>query len=71
MNHAERHRYGLDYLLMEEPQLLNHGNGQGQSIRDVVMAMEAPSNRSIHNVITDRRPCDAAISIADPTKEQL
>ena len=69
---AEGHRAALDYLLAEAPQLLtlNLGSGQGQSVLEVVQAMEAASgrSRSIPCAITDRRPGDAAISVPDPTK---
>ena len=68
MDLAEGHRCALDCLLKEEPQLLtvNLGSGQGHSVLDVVKAMEAASNRSIPYAITERRPGDAAISVADP-----
>ena len=70
MDLAEGHRCALDCLLSEEPQLLtlNLGSGQGQSVLDVVKAMEAASNRSIPYTITNRRPGDAAISVADPSQ---
>ena len=68
MDLAEGHRATLDCLLAEAPQLLtlNLGSGQGESVLEVVQAMEAASSRSIPYVITDRRPGDAAISVADP-----
>ena len=70
MDLAEGHRAALDCLLAEAPQLLtlNLGSGKGQSVLEVVQAMEAASGRSIPYTITDRRPGDAAISVADPTK---
>ena len=70
MDLAEGHRAALDCLLAEEPQrlTLNLGSGQGQSVLEVVQAMEAASGHSIPYAITDRRPGDAAISVADPTK---
>ena len=69
MDLAEGHRCALDCLLEEKPQLLtlNLGSGQGHSVLDVVKAMEAASNRSIPR-ITERRPGDAAISVADPSQ---
>ena len=69
MDLAEGHRYALDCLLEERPQLLtlNLGSGHGHSVLNVVKAMEAASNRSIPYVITERRPGDAAISVADPS----
>ena len=70
MDLAEGHRAALDCLLAEEPQLLtlNLGSGQGQSVLEVVQAMEAASGRSIPYAITNRRPGDAAISVADPSQ---
>ena len=70
MDLAEGHRCTLDCLMEEEPQLLtlNLGSGQGESVLDVVKAMEATSNRSIPYRITKRRPGDAAISVADPSR---
>ena len=70
MDLAEGHKCALDCLLSEAPQLLtlNLGSGQGQSVLDVVKAMEAASNRSIPYEITERRPGDAAISVADPSR---
>ena len=70
MDLAEGHRCALDCLLKEEPQLLtlNLGSGHGQSVLDVVKAMEAASDRSIPYEITERRPGDAAISVADSSQ---
>ena len=68
MDLTDGHRCALDFLLKEDPQLLNLGSGQGQSVLDVVKAMEAASNRSIPYTITARRPGDAAISVADPSQ---
>ena len=73
MDLAEGHRYALDCLLREEPQLLtlNLGSGRGHSVLDVIKAMEAASNRSIPYAIAERRPGDAAISVADPSQALL
>ena len=69
MDLAEGHRCALNFLLGESPQLitLNLGSGQGQSVLEVVKAMEIASNRPIPYKITQKRPGDAAISVADPT----
>tara|TARA_B100000674_G_scaffold483657_1_gene487900 strand:+ start:1834 stop:2148 length:315 start_codon:yes stop_codon:yes gene_type:complete len=70
MDLAEGHGCALDCFQEETPQLLtlNLGSSQGQSVLDVVKAMEAASNRSIPSAITERRPGDAAISVADPSQ---
>ena len=69
MDLAEDHRAALHCLLAEAPQRLTlNWSGQGKSVLEVVQAMEATSGRSIPYAITDRRPSDAAISLADPNK---
>jgi len=68
MDLAEGHQAALDYLLSHEPQLLtvNLGSGRGYSVLEVVKAFEQASGCSIPYQIVDRRPGDAAITIADP-----
>ena len=70
MDLAEGHRAALNCLLAEALQLitLNLGSGQGQSVLEVLHAMEAASGRSIPYAITDSRPGDAAISDDVPIK---
>ena len=69
MDVAEGHRAALDCLLAEDPQVLtlNLGSGKGTSVLEVVQAFEAASCRPVPYTITDRRPGDAAITVADPT----
>jgi len=69
MDLAEGHRAALDYLLAEEPEFLtlNLGTGKGQTVLEVVQAMEQTSSRSIPYTIAERRIGDAAISVADPS----
>ena len=69
MDLAEGHRAALDCLLAEAPQVptLNLGSGNGQSVLDMVQAMEAASGHSIDYAITGRRPGDAVIRVADPS----
>ena len=68
MDLAEGHRAALDVLLAEEPQLLtlNLGSGQGHSVLEVAAAFEAASGRPVPLQIVERRPGDAAITVADP-----
>ena len=70
MDLAEIHSHALNYPLAEALQLLaiSLGSGDGQSVLEVVQAMEAASDCSIRYAITDHRRGDAAISVADPTK---
>jgi len=69
MDLAEGHRAALDVLLAEAPQLLtlNLGSGQGHSVLEVAAAFEAASDRPVPLTIVERRPGDAAITVADPS----
>ena len=69
MDLAEGHRAALDVLLAEDPQLLtlNLGSGQGHSVLEVAAAFEAASGRPVPLQIVERRPGDAAITVADPS----
>ena len=69
MDLAEGHRAALDVLLAEGPQLLtlNLGSGQGHSVLEVAAAFEAASGRPVPLKIVERRPGDAAITVADPS----
>lgn len=48
----------------------NLGTGQGYSVLDVVKAFEEASGKEIPYKITERRPGDAAICYADPSKAE-
>jgi len=69
MDLAEGHRAALEVLLAEDPQLLtlNLGSGQGHSVLEVASAFEAASGRPVPLQIVERRPGDAAITVADPS----
>jgi len=74
MDLAEGHRAALEALSNAEPQVLtlNLGSGRGTSVLEVVGAFEAASGRRIPFELVGRRPGDAAISVADPSRaEQL
>ena len=70
MDLADGHKAALDSLLNAEPQHLicNLGSGAGASVLDVVNAFAAASGQHIPYALVDRRPGDAAITIADPTR---
>ena len=70
MDLADGHKAALDSLLNDEPQHLicNLGSGAGASVLDVVNAFAAASGQHIPYALVDRRPGDAAITIADPTR---
>ena len=67
---AEGHKAALVALLNQGPQHLicNLGSGIGHSVLDVVKAFSAASGRNIPYVLADRRPGDAAITVADPAR---
>ncbi len=69
MDLAAGHQAALDVLLAEAPQLLslNLGSGQGGSVLEVVNAFADASGVAIPHRLVDRRPGDAAITVADPS----
>ena len=69
MDLAEGHRAALEVLLAEEPQLLtlNLGSGQGHSVLELVQAFELASAKAVPYRLVERRPGDAAITVADPS----
>ena len=69
MDLAEGHRAALDVLLAEAPQLLtvNLGSGQGHSVLEVVTAFAQASGRPVPYAVVERRPGDAASTLADPS----
>ena len=69
MDLAEGHNAALNCLFAEDPQLLqiNLGSGQGSSVLEVVQAFEKASGRSVDYAIANRRPGDAAVTVADPS----
>ena len=68
MDLAEGHRAALDCLLAEPPQMLtlNLGSGRGASVLELVHAFEEATGCAIPYVLVDRRPGDAASTVADP-----
>jgi len=69
MDLAEGHRAAVEHLLAHDPQLLtlNLGSGQGHSVLEVVQAFEEASGRAVPYAVVDRRPGDAAATVADPS----
>jgi len=70
MDLAEGHRAALDRLLNHEPELLtlNLGSGLGCSVLELAAAFEAASGKPVSYTIVDRRPGDAASTVADPKR---
>jgi UDP-glucose 4-epimerase len=69
MDLVEGHLKALEYLA-RNPGLAIHnlGTGKGCSVLEVIRAFEAASGRSIPYEIVARRPGDAAVSYADPSR---
>jgi len=69
MDLAEGHLAALQHLLSGDEQLLtlNLGSGRGHSVLEVLQAFEAASGRPIPHTLVERRPGDAAITVADPS----
>ena len=69
MDLAEGHRDALETLLNEPPQQLtvNLGSGSGVSVLELVKAFETASGRPVPYALVERRPGDAAITVADPS----
>lgn len=69
MDLAEGHLAAVRHLMEQEPQLvtLNLGSGQGHSVLEVIKAFEQASGRTVPYRLVDRRPGDAAATVADPS----
>lgn len=66
---AEAHLAALELTGAQSGvQAINVGTGQGYSVLEMIRAFEAASNTPIAYKITERRPGDIAISLADPTR---
>jgi len=70
MDLAEGHQAALEHLMHQQQQLLtlNLGSGEGHSVLEVVRAFELASGRSIPYDVVDRRPGDAAATVANPER---
>ena len=68
MDLAEGHRAALNTLLAEPPQVLtlNLGSGQGASVLNMIRHFEQATGQSVPFEIVERRPGDAASTVADP-----
>ena len=69
MDLAEGHRAALDTLLAEPPQMLtlNLGSGRGASVLTLIHTFEQATGKRVPYTIVDRRPGDAAKTVADPS----
>ncbi|WP_206830515.1 UDP-glucose 4-epimerase GalE [Alicyclobacillus fructus] len=71
MDLAEGHVRALDWVLSNTgAEAFNLGTGKGSSVLEVIRAFERASGRPIPYRIGPRRPGDAAVSYADPSKAE-
>ena len=70
MDLAEGHKAALTTLLNQGAQHLtcNLGSGDGASVLDVINTFSAVSGQDIPYALVDRRPGDAAITVANPSR---
>ena len=70
MDLAQGHKAALDTLFSQPPQhiTINLGTGIGTSVIEAIEAFSAVSGQKIPFTLVDRRPGDAAVSLADPTQ---
>ncbi len=70
MDLAEGHLYALDFLLGNSPEMiiLNLGSGIGHSVLEVINSFKKTTGKDIPYEIVARRPGDASIAVADPSK---
>ena len=66
---ADAHVKALEYLdAGRSPTAFNLGTGRGHSVKEIVAAVERVCTRPVPHVISDRRPGDPAVLVADAVK---
>jgi UDP-arabinose 4-epimerase len=67
---ARAHVLALESLTGQQPEshVYNLGTGRGYSVKEVLVAIETITRRSLPSVLGARRPGDPAILIADPSR---
>ncbi|MBV9203429.1 MAG: UDP-glucose 4-epimerase GalE [Alphaproteobacteria bacterium] len=66
---AEAHLRALEYLHAGQQSVaLNLGTGHGQSVREVIRAVESASGKVVPRRETARRPGDPPVLVADPSR---
>jgi UDP-glucose 4-epimerase len=69
MDLAAGHAAALTYLTEHQGlHTWNLGTGQGYSVLEIIQAFEAASGTPVPYELVDRRPGDAPVSLADPSK---
>lgn len=67
---AEAHVLGLEYLSKGESAAMNLGTGKGDSVQEVVAAVERVTGHKVPTQIGPRRPGDPAELVADPSRAE-
>lgn len=67
---AEAHALGLEYLAKGESGAMNLGTGTGNSVNEVVAAVEKVTGHKVPTHIGPRRAGDPAELVADPSRAQ-
>lgn len=66
---AIAHLMGLEYLLCKGgTHVFNLGTGQGSSVKQIIDYVENETSRQVNYIVTERRPGDPAVLVADPSK---
>jgi UDP-glucose 4-epimerase len=69
MDLAAGHAAALDYLTDHQGlHTWNLGTGRGYSVLEIIQAFEAASGTTVPYELVDRRPGDAPVSLADPSR---
>ncbi|CCQ45035.1 UDP-glucose 4-epimerase [Pseudarthrobacter siccitolerans] len=69
MDLAAGHAAALDYLAEHQGlHTWNLGTGRGYSVLEIIQAFEAASGTTVPYEFVDRRPGDAPVSLADPSR---
>jgi len=67
---AEAHVLGIEYLTKSESAAMNLGTGKGDSVREVVSAVERVTAHTVPTQVAPRRPGDPAELVADPSRAE-
>jgi UDP-glucose-4-epimerase GalE len=67
---AEAHVLGLEYLDGGTSTAMNLGTGRGNSVREVISAIERVTGREVPKRMGPRRPGDPAELVADPSRAE-
>ena len=70
---ADAHVKALEYLQenKDKSEIINLGTGMGNSVKEVILAVEKSTNQNINTQIIERRPGDPAVLIADSKKAKV